>query len=219
MTSVSRTIPGAAVMAALAMGAPAAQAFDAAKVTARVGAIWISPADKSDAITGLVGKDAIDVSNELAPDIDFEYGFTPHFGVELLLTIPTRHQVDATLSADGSVVRLGSVTQLPPTLTGKYYFMTDRIRPYVGAGLNLTWFTKDNLTVPANLDVDKWSVGPALQAGVDVSLTDQWSVSLDVKKIWIRTDVSIEGGATLTEVKVDPWVVGLRFGYRFGAAK
>jgi outer membrane protein len=218
VTSVSKAILGAAVAAAMTVGAPAAQAFDVSKLTARVGAIWINPADKSDAITGLVGKNDIDVSNELAPDIDFEYGFTPHFGVELLLTIPTKHQVDATL-VGGSEVRLGSVTHLPPTVTGKYYFLTDRIRPYVGAGVNVTWFTKDKLTVPTKLDVDDWSIGPALQAGVDISINDQWSVSLDAKKIWIRTDVSIAGGAKLTTVKVDPWVLGVRFGYRFGGAK
>lgn len=221
VTSVSKAIMGAAAAAAMTMGASAAQAFEVGKVTARIGAAYIIPADNSKPIAALaVPKDAIDVSNEWAPDLDFEYGFTPNFGVELLLTIPTKHTVVAEQTALGPNVKLGSVTHLPPTLTGKYYFMTDKVRPYLGAGVNLTWFTKDNLAVPgATLDVDDWSVGPALQAGVDISITDNWSVSLDAKKIWIRTDVSIAGGAKLTTVKVDPWVLGLRFGYRFGGAK
>jgi OOP family OmpA-OmpF porin len=114
-------------------------------------------------------------------------------------------------------VRLGSVTHLPPTLTAKYYLATDRVRPYIGAGVNVTRFTKDNLAAPGTpLEVENWSVGPALQAGVDVSLTDQWSLSLDAKRAWLRTDVSVAGGAKLTTVKIDPWILGLRVGYRFG---
>jgi outer membrane protein len=209
---------GAAVAAAMSVAAPAAEAFDVSKLTTRIGGVYIVPADHSKPIAALsVPKDAIDVSNEWAPDLDFEYAFTPNFGVELLLTIPRKHEVVAEQTVLGPDVALGTVKHLPPTLTGKYYFATSTIRPYLGAGVNLTWFTKDNLAVPgATLDVDDWSIGPALQAGVDISLNDQWSVSLDAKKIWIRTDVSIAGGAKLTTVKVDPWVIGVRFGYRFG---
>jgi OOP family OmpA-OmpF porin len=216
---MSKAALGAAVAAVMTAGAPAAQAFDASRVTARVGGIYIVPADNSKPIAALaVPKDAIDVSNEWAPDIDFEYAVTDNIGVELLLTVPRKHKVVAEQTALGPDVRLGSVTHLPPTLTAKYYFATQRIRPYLGAGVNLTWFTRDNLAVPgAKLDVDDWSVGPALQAGVDVSLNDRWSVSLDAKRAWLRTDVSIAGGAKLTTVKVDPWILGLRFGYRFGA--
>jgi len=209
----------AAVSTTLALAAGNAVAFDAGKVTARFGGVYIIPADNSKAIGALaVPKDAIDVSNEWAPDLDFEYALTERIGVELLLSIPTKHKVVAEQTALGPDVRLGSVTHLPPTVTAKYYFATQKIRPYLGAGLNLTWFTDDKLAVPgAKLDVDDWSVGPALQAGVDISLNDRWLVSLDAKRAWIKTDVGIAGGAKLTTVKVDPWILGLRFGYRFGA--
>ena len=220
MIPMNKMVLGAA-LAAAAVVAPTAQAFDVGKVTARIGGIYIVPADNSKPIAALsVPKDAIDVSNEWAPDIDFEYAVTENIGIELLLTVPRKHKVVAEQTVLGPNVRLGSVTHLPPTVTAKYYFATQQIRPYLGAGVNLTWFTNDNLAVPgATLDVDDWSIGPALQAGVDISLNDQWSVSLDAKRAWIRTDVSIAGGAKLTTVKVDPWILGLRFGYRFGSAR
>ncbi|MBK6599557.1 MAG: OmpW family protein [Proteobacteria bacterium] len=113
-----------------------AQAFDTSKVTARFRAIYIDPADKSDPIGALaVPKDGIDVEDKWAPDIDFEYALTEHIGLELLLTIPQKHEVIATETALGPEVRLGTVTHLPPTLTAKYYFLTDKVRPYVGAAL------------------------------------------------------------------------------------
>jgi OOP family OmpA-OmpF porin len=202
----------------MAAAAPSAQAFDVSKLTTRIGGAYIVPSDESKPI-GLLGvpKNSLDVSNEWAPDIDFEYALTERIGLELLLTVPTKHAVVAERSALGPGVRLGSVTHLPPTLTAKYYLATDRVRPYIGAGVNVTRFTKDNLAAPGTpLEVENWSVGPALQAGVDVSLTDQWSLSLDAKRAWLRTDVSVAGGAKLTTVKIDPWILGLRVGYRFG---
>jgi outer membrane protein len=213
MTAKSLILAASATAAALA-GATPAHALDVDKVTTRVRAIHIDPADKSDAIAALgAPKDTLDVSSKWAPDIDFEYAVSPNFGVELLLSIPQKHTVTARQTALGSNVALGSVTHLPPTLTGKYYFLTDTFRPYVGAGLNVTWFTKNDLGL--NLDIDRWSVGPAIQLGFDVTLDEKWSLSVDAKRAWISTDVSLNG-SKLTTVGVDPWILGVGVGYRFG---
>lgn len=205
-----------AATAGTMVGALPAQALDLSNLTVRVRAINIDPADKSDAV-GAIGlpKDKLDVEQKWAPDLDFEYAVTPHIGIELLLTIPQKHEVIARQTALGNNVSLGSVTHLPPTLTAKYYFLTDKIRPYVGAGVNLTWFTKDRLAVPTvgTLDVDDWSIGPAVQAGVDFALDEQWSLSFDAKRPWIKTDVSL-AGTKLTTVNVDPWILGVGVGYR-----
>ena len=100
------------------------------------------------------------------------------FALELLLTIPQRHDVIAKQSALGPNVALGSVQHLPPTLTGKYYFTTAQVKPYVGVGVNITWFTDNSLSVAGSkLDIDKTSVGAALQAGCDFSMNDHWSPS------------------------------------------
>lgn len=215
MNVLNRTVLAAALAAVATLPA---QAFDASRVTARVRAIQIDPADKSDPIGALaVPADKIDVASKWAPDIDFEYAVSERVGIELLLTVPQKHSVIARETALGNNVKLGTVTHLPPTLTAKYYFGTDKLRPYVGAGLNFTWFTHDNLAVAGvgTLDIDKTSFGPALQAGIDMSLDDRWSLSLDAKKAWISTDVSL-GGTQLTTVDVDPWIVGFGVGYRFG---
>jgi outer membrane protein len=215
MNVLNRT---ALAIALAAVATLPAHAFDASRVTARVRAIQIDPADKSDAIGALaVPADKIDVGSKWAPDIDFEYAVNEHIGIELLLTVPQKHTVVARETALGNDVKLGTVTHLPPTLTAKYYFGTGKVRPYVGAGLNFTWFTRDNLAVAGvgTLDIDKTSFGPALQGGVDVALDDTWSLSLDAKKAWISTDVSL-AGAKLTTVDVDPWIVGFGVGYRFG---
>ena len=212
MKLIKKTL--AATAAATLAAASPAMAFDTDAVTARVRAVHLNPADKSDAIGALSApKDTLDVESKWIPDLDFEYALSSNWGLELLLTVPQKHAVTARQTALGNNVALGSVTHLPPTLTAKHYFLTDKVRPYVGGGLNVTWFTKNDLGL--NLDIDRWSVGPALQAGVDVSLNGKWSLSVDAKRVWISTDVSL-GGARLTTVHVDPWIIGAGVGYRFG---
>ena len=218
MKSVNTLIIPAAVAVVLGV-ASQAQAFELDNLTARVRAIYIDPAEKSDAVGALsVPADNIYVQKKWAPDLDFEYAVAQHVGIELLLTIPQKHTVKAT-QASGNVVDLGSVTHLPPTLTAKYYFATDKFRPYVGAGVNATWFTKDDLSVGGTgvtkLGSSSTSFGPALQAGFDVALNDSWSLSFDAKKVWINTDVSLSG-TKLTTVDVNPWIIGFGVGYRFG---
>lgn len=208
-----------ACAALLATLATDAGAFDTSALTMRVRAINIAPADKSGPIGALaVPRNGIDVESKWAPDIDFEYALTPHVGLELLLTVPQRHEVVAKRTALGPNVKLGTVQHLPPTLTAKYYFLTGGVRPYLGAGLNFTWFTDDDLAVKAaginKLEIDSTSVGIAFQAGADISLTGKWSLSLDAKKADISTDVKLNG-VKLTKVSVDPYIYGVGVGYRF----
>ena len=99
----------------------------------------------------------------------------------------------------------------------QYHFRPDAtVRPYVGAGINYTRLSGVNLYVPTvgRLDLDRNSWGPALQLGVDIPLTRQLSLNFDVKKVYIKTDVTVPG-VTSGSFKVDPVLVGVGLGWRF----
>ena len=148
----------------------------------------------------------LDVSSEWVPEIDFTYFVSPNIGVELILGT-ARHEV--TLGG----ASLGKLNHLPPTLTLQYHFQpTPTIKPYVGAGVNYTRFY--NVDLAPGLSIDKNSFGGALQAGVDIAVTKNGYINLDVKKIWINTDVK-SGGAKLTTLDIDPMVWGIGYGFRF----
>ena len=114
-------------------------------------------------------------------------------------------------------VDLGSVTLLPPTLTLQYHFNANgRVRPYVGAGVNFTHFFNEDLPtggIATSIQYDD-SFGLAAQAGIDFDINDVWFFNVDVKKIDINTDVTING-AIQADVDIDPWVFGIGFGRRF----
>jgi len=201
MNSTYRLRPlAAALLLAIPLALPATAS--AQNWMVRLRAIDVAP-NASSSISGL------DVNNQWAPELDFSYFFTKNFAAELILAT-TRHEV----TLDGA--SLGKVSVLPPTVTLQYHF-TDlgTVKPYVGAGLNVTWFYNNGLKAgKTNLDVEQSSVGAALQAGLDYEIQKNWFLNLDVKYIWLSTDVSA-AGSTLTKLDINPLVWGIGVGYRF----
>lgn len=174
----------------------------------RLRAVHIDPADKSDPVGGIGASDRLHVSDKWIPDVDISYFFTPNWAAELVLTYPQKH----TVTLDGASI--GTFKHLPPTLTAQYHFLPGKVfNPYVGAGINYTLISKVNLlNNGARLEHD--SVGLALQAGVDYRIDAHWSINVDVKKLQLRSDVTI-GGVQASRVKVDPVMLGVGVGYRF----
>jgi outer membrane protein len=102
-------------------------------------------------------------------------------------------------------------------LTLQYHFQPDQtFSPYVGAGINYTLPYSEDAAGGAvqKLEVDG-SFGYALQAGADFWLNDNWGLNLDVKKVWVDVDASINDGAIKGNVELNPWIVGAGVSYRF----
>ena len=53
-----------------------------------------------------------------------------------------------------------------------------------------------------------------MQAGVDIGVTKDVFVNVDVKKIWIDTDVKLDG-AKIGNLGINPWVFGVGVGMKF----
>ena len=148
----------------------------------------------------------LSINDKWLPEFDVTYFYNKNLAVELILTVPQKH----TLRAGGTAI--GSLKHLPPTLLLQYHFDAPGFKPYVGAGLNYTRFSSVNL--PAGVNIDRNSFGAALQVGVDIPLQKNLYLNFDVKKVFIKTDVSA-GGAKLGTFKVDPVLVGVGLGWRF----
>ena len=153
---------------------------------------------------------SIHVTDSIVPEIDFTYFFADHWAAELIAAT-TQHSVHQTTAGD-----IGSVWLLPPTLTVQYHFNPEgTIRPYLGAGINYTFFYSTRSPLP-NIHYDN-NFGFALQAGVDVPFGDSgYFFNADVKKLFLSTDVTALGGLVKAKgVNLDPWIVGVGVGYRF----
>mgnify|MGYP006268976505 CR=1 FL=1 len=184
----------------------------------RLRAITVQPDEGAD--ISAIGGD-VDIDTSLVPEFDITYFFSDNLAAELILGV-TPHDVTAINTALGDV-DLGDVTLLPPTLTVQYHFNPDgQVRPYIGAGVNYTLFFNEDLpqgTALDSIDYDP-SLGLALQAGVDYALNERWFLNVDVKKVWINTDVTIDGTTNLgavvdADVDINPVIFGVGVGWRY----
>ncbi len=175
----------------------------------RLRATYLDMANKSDAIPALgVPSDAITVNNKWIPELDVTYFFTRNIAAELVLTVPQKQDV----YLNGN--KIGTFKHLPPTLLVQYHFLPEgTFRPYVGAGLNFTRIWGADIA-GNTLQLDNWSVAPALQIGMDYKLTKNWFLNADIKKVWLASDVKA-GGEKVSKVNLDPWLFSMGVGYRF----
>ncbi|HKY02455.1 MAG TPA: OmpW family outer membrane protein, partial [Burkholderiales bacterium] len=106
----------------------------------------------------------LEAENKLFPEFDISYFFTKNIAAELVLTYPQKHDIEL------GGTDIGSIKHLPPTLLLQYHFNPEgQFRPYVGAGINYTHFSSVDIDVPG-VDIDRNSVGVALQIGADYKL-------------------------------------------------
>ncbi|MDP2073609.1 MAG: OmpW family outer membrane protein [Hydrogenophaga sp.] len=199
---MKKTTLAIASLALLASGAAIAQDFTAGSLLVRARVVHLDSANKD--YTGL----DLSINNKTLPEVDFTWFFSPNLAAELVLTVPQKQRVYA------GATQIGSLKHLPPTLTLQYHFNhASGIKPYVGAGVNYTRFSSVDLLGGA-ADLKRNSYGMAFQAGVDFPLSKNLYLNVDVKKVYIKTDV-ISGGNNIGTFKVDPVLVGVGLGWRF----
>ncbi|MBT9474995.1 OmpW family outer membrane protein [Polaromonas sp.] len=199
---MKKQIIAVAVLSTLLSGAAIAQQAAEGPWMVRARAVHLDSVNSDG--TGL----GLSVNNKWMPEVDISYFLDKNVALELVLTVPQKHTVRSSVLGG----EIGTLKQIPPTLMVQYHFPMSGFKPYVGAGVNYTRFSSVNL--PAGVDIERSSWGPALQAGVDIPLSGNLSLNLDVKKVYIRTDVSA-AGANLGTFKIDPVLFGVGLGWRF----
>ncbi len=150
------------------------------------------------------------VGNAITPELDLTYFITDHIGVEAIAGT-AQHKLTYTGNVD-----LGDTWVLPPTVVLQYHFTPDNtFSPYVGAGINYSIFYGEKSGHGFHdLNVDN-GFGWALQAGTDIWINENWGLNLDVKKIFLDVDASLNNGAIKADVDLDPWLIGAGISFRF----
>ena len=152
----------------------------------------------------------VDADYAIVPEVDITYFFTRNIAAELIAAT-SKHDIDYTGGVD-----LGEAWVLPPTVMLQYHFTPEKaFSPYVGAGLNYSvFYAEDAGEGFTDLNVDN-GVGYGLQVGADYWLNEHWGVNLDVKKLWLNVDASLNNGAIEADIDMDPWIIGGGVSYRF----
>ena len=205
-----------AILAVATLASTAVSAHQAGDYIFRAGTATVRPNAGSDDVLGY-GSFKADNNTQLG--LTFSYLVTDNIGVELLAATPFRHKIGLGPTGDIAVVM-----QLPLTLMAQYYFRDkqDKLRPYLGIGLNYTTFFDEkfnNTGASAGLTdlsvKDSWGV--AGQAGLDYMVSENWMVNMSVLWMNIETDVKFKanGQEQSIHTRLDPWVFMFGAGYRF----
>ncbi|PSJ42343.1 outer membrane protein OmpW [Zobellella endophytica] len=192
------------LLIAAAFMVPVAQAHQAGDILVRGGAIMVSPTTGSN--------DVLDVQPDTQLGLTLSYMLTDNWAVELLAATPFSHSVEL---GGGEVAK---VKHLPPSLMAQYYFgdAQSRVRPYVGAGINYTFFFDEqgrNALAGTEVNADD-SWGLAAQAGLDMKINDHWFVNGSIWYLDIDTDVEVKGVGTF-DTHIDPVGLMVGLGYTF----
>jgi len=215
----------AATVAALASGSLVAQAHNEGDIILRLGAATVAPNESSDRIT--LPTEPPTVLRGVEVDDNTQLGIIPvwmitdDWGLELLAATPFEHDIDL----KGTGLAAGSTKHLPPTLSLQWYPRggQDGWQPYVGLGLNYTYFFDEEpdsdlegalgaLLGAERVDLElSDSFGLAAQAGVDIPLGDKWAINAGVWYIDIDTEATVKTdvGRVKFYFVIDSWVYKL----------
>lgn len=171
-------------------------AYDAGDIIAKVGIVNVNP--KSDS-----GIDGVTVEDDTQLGLTLTYMLNPNVGFELLGATPFEHEV----KAGGS--KVATTKHLPPTVSVQYYPMGSgsAIQPYLGVGLNHTFFFDEGGIV----DHLGKSTGLSYSAGLNYDINESLLANIAIWKIDIDSELNGSG----TDVEIDPTVIFAGIGYKF----
>jgi outer membrane protein len=199
---MKKTLLSTLILATLSMASAVASAQENPWMV-RVRAVNIEFDNK-----GTAGTAGVWAKDKTIPEVDISYFFTKNIAAELVLTYPQRVDIYA------GATNVGHVNALPPSLLLQYHFTNfGQVKPYIGAGINVTHFGRNDKLALAStpISIDKYSVGYAAQVGVDYIIDKHWGVNLDVK--YLQIDTKVSGG--IGELKLNPVTAGVGVTYKF----
>ncbi len=192
------------------LGSSQVMAYEAGDIMIKAGVINVAPKDDN----AKIGAAKVQVKDDTQLGLTGTYMITSHVGVELLAATPFKHKVEV----NGETA--GTTKHLPPTVSLQYYPMdsSSALQPYVGAGLNMTFFfDEDGVVKGDSLGPLGDSFGLSVSAGINYDIDDQFMANLAVWYMDINTELEGTNGAGAGDyvVEIDPIVVMAGVGYKF----
>lgn len=200
---------------AVAVSAMPALAYEAGDILIKAGVVSVMPKDNNADASAVVPDTDLDVSSDTQLGLTAVYMVTPKVGIEVLAATPFEHEVEADGGAlDGATI--ATTKHLPPTVSAQFYPMdaASKLQPYVGLGINHTFFFDEEDDADIGTGSLKPSWGLSYSAGVDYMVNEQWLVNAAVWKMDIDTEIR-GGAADGLEVEIDPLVVMIGAGMKF----
>jgi len=235
--------PKIAALAVMAACVAPAMAQTAGSNVVNVGWFHLAPQDSSEALrtpAGPLPGSGASVGNADTLGLAFTHFFTDNLALTADLGIPPTFHLNGTGSL-ASVGEIGKAKQWSPAVVAKWYFGDGnaKFRPFVGAGVSYVWYDSIELTngfqqsasmllsngaTPAAKSSASLSSSwaPVLNVGATYNFDKNWSMSLSVSYLPLKTDADItttmptgQQVHSTTRLTLNPIVSFLSVGYKF----
>ncbi|MGY0505113.1 OmpW/AlkL family protein [Luteimonas sp. e5] len=208
---IRKFAPLAAALALCIAGPAMAQSKG--DITIGVGIHNVAPKSNNGTLAG--GAYEVHVKDSVRPTITGEYFIADNLGIEVIAALPFSHDIHATVTATNTNAgKVAATKHLPPTVSLQYHFGAPEasIKPFVGAGVNYTWFYSESQLLGGEMKLgNSWGLG--LHAGVDFKVGQNGAIRVDVRKIDIDTKVKLDK-VPIGTVNVDPLVYGVSYVFK-----
>ncbi len=179
--------------------------IDLSKFKSRLGVTLIEPKDHPG---NLYDGTVTSISRSYALTASNLYFVTPNVAVDLLVGTAPKHRIY------GNGEKIGYTRYLPPTLSVQYNFNPDgKFNPYVGAGVNYTYYFNEKLISNDKLNISN-SFGYAATLGIDYNMNKNISLGTELRYIDVNSDIEING-TKVGSGDVNPMLYTLTLGYKF----
>lgn len=179
--------------------------IDLSKFKSRLGVTLIEPKDHPG---NLYDGTVISISRSYALTASNLYFVTPNVAVDLLVGTAPKHRIY------GNGEKIGYTRYLPPTLSVQYNFNPDgKFNPYVGAGVNYTYYFNEKLISNDKLNISN-SFGYAATLGIDYNMNKNISLGTELRYIDVNSDIEINS-TKVGSGDVNPMLYTLTLGYKF----
>ena len=246
MRNYKRTMSSVGMAACICLAGPVdnANAQSAGSITLATGWLHIAPQGDATPLTvesigGVAVNQQLSGSGAHASSTDTvgittEYYVTDDIGVAMLFGLPMKVNLigDGTLQKYG---KLGTTRPMPPAIELRYHLFSaeSKFRPFIGLGVNYTWFTQVRTTnstfvsdslgpggsARATLS-SSWN--PVIEAGANYTIAKHWSVGASLGYVPVKTRLTLYGQtATGTQIvskstlRLNPLNVFLNVAYTF----
>jgi len=187
---------------------------------------------------GVEGRD-LTMSNEFGFEIGLNYFFNKNISTELSLGSSSHETIIQYDDWEQHRYSIGDVRIIPIDLNFQYHFDLNKLKPYVGAGVNYTFFYVEEEMLAGGVNGGKFdnAFGFVLQGGIDYAINDKWYINLDLKKLFLSTEMTTYHGwcgdefaakaivavpcpdynveEIVEKVDINPLSIGLGIGYKW----
>ncbi|WP_269914123.1 OmpW/AlkL family protein [Acinetobacter sp. HY1485] len=193
--------------------------------------------------SGFNSQAGIELDDADTAEFKFDYLVNDNVSLGLILGVPPKINVDGEGKLLGGALNLdqfdkiGTVKVYSPVIAAKYHFsaVTNKFRPYVGAGMMYAHFsdfkldgTVANDVAQKGIDIRnvtiKDSIAPVAFVGADYNITPNWFTTASVSYTHLNTEASLDVysnraqttvATAKTKIEINPIVTYVGFGYRF----